>query len=103
GYLLLASIYNDLGDPGRAAELLRRSPDSRESAIALELAEAYLHQEKFRSAEETLKLISADDPSARPLRWYVLHAQALAGNGAVQPAMDILSGLLDANGGRHQL
>lgn len=101
-YLLLAAIYNDLGDAERAAELLHRTPAGSEPDTELELAAAYLQQGKFRSAQETLTAIQDSALATRPVRWQLLHARALAGGGAADQARQIYQHLIDSDPERHQ-
>lgn len=95
GYLLLAQMYNDLGDAKSAVEVLDRSPDGSSVAASMERAEAYLQLAKFRSAEEALTAVQESAQTQAPEHWQLLWAQALAGSSRSQEARDLYRQLLN--------
>ncbi|WP_027328162.1 tetratricopeptide repeat protein [Marinimicrobium agarilyticum] len=79
--IALAEVYNALGAGRRASELLEEYIDEHPGAVALPLAEAYLMQGKFLSAQETLQNFtpsSADE--SRELALYQADIQRIQGN-----------------------
>lgn len=86
GYLLLARLYNQLGNARQAADILQRSPEPDTLAASLERAEAELQQGKFRSARATLAQIETAAQTEAPFHWQRLSARALAGSGEREEA-----------------
>lgn len=77
----LADVYNTLGASRRASELLEPHLDTDPQAVALTLAEAYIQQGKFLSAEETLAAFEpSSDAERRRARLYRADAQRIRGH-----------------------
>jgi len=66
--VFMAEIYNTLGAGRRASNLLENYINSHPQEIALILAEAYLLQGKFLSAEETLEDFQPGTPEQERLK-----------------------------------
>jgi len=79
--LALADIYNRLGVGRRAAELLEGWAETDPQAVALKLAEAYLKQGKFLSAQETLNAFEPQtDEERRRKQLYLADALRIRGD-----------------------
>lgn len=77
----LAEVYNTLGAGRRASELLEEYVDEHRQAVALPLAEAYLMQGKFLSAQEALQgFTPGTEEQSRKLALYQADIQRIQGN-----------------------
>lgn len=79
--IALAEIYNTLGAGRRASSLLEEYVEEHPQAVALPLAEAYLMQGKFLSAQETLQgFVPRSEEESRKLALYKADIQRIQGN-----------------------
>jgi len=92
--LALADIYNRLGVGRRAAQLLEGWEGDQFPAVALELAEAYLKQGKFLSAQETLNAFEPQTEEQRRLKQLYL-ADALRIRGDLAESEEAYQRLLE--------
>lgn len=97
GHLLLAGLYNQLGHPRQALEVLDQAASSPEPDLALERAEAQLQLQRHRSAHDTLADIFDQVEGQRGHRWQRLQALALAGSGELNIARQLLLELLETS------
>jgi len=92
----LANLFNDLGQGKQAAQLLEPMAATGDKAVALALAEAYLQQTKFKSAQDYLATAAArlhlnDDNEVR-----MKLARAQVGLGDYAGAQQTLQALADS-------
>ncbi|WP_347330121.1 tetratricopeptide repeat protein [Marinimicrobium locisalis] len=79
--IALAEVYITLGAGRRASSLLEEYADDHPQAVALALAEAYLLQGKFLSAQEALQGYTPEtEEDARALALYKADIQRVQGN-----------------------